>query len=125
MSIGAKDIAFVGYPVTDVPRARKFYEQTLGLKQTMMHEIQSGQWWIEYSIGSGTLAISNTWPPSGQSGPSTALEVADIDAAHKHCAENGVTIIFEIMDTPVCRFFGIKDPDGNDISIHQTKQATA
>lgn len=27
-----KKVAFTMYPVTDVPRARKFYEETLGLK---------------------------------------------------------------------------------------------
>ena len=27
-----KEIAFIAYPVTDIPRARKFYEGVLGLK---------------------------------------------------------------------------------------------
>ncbi|RME66880.1 MAG: VOC family protein [Verrucomicrobia bacterium] len=125
MSIGATDIAFVGYPVTDVERARRFYEETLGLTTSALLEFDDGKWWIEYTIGSGTLAISNAWPPSGQSGPGVALEVADIEAARAHCALHDVPIAYDIMDTPVCRFFGIKDPDGNDITLHQTRQAPA
>jgi catechol 2,3-dioxygenase-like lactoylglutathione lyase family enzyme len=32
-------IAFIGNPVTDVTRTRKFYEKTLGLKLLFAHEI--------------------------------------------------------------------------------------
>jgi catechol 2,3-dioxygenase-like lactoylglutathione lyase family enzyme len=41
--------AFTGYPVTDMPRARAFYEGVLGLKpaSTFEHE---GKHWIEYDI---------------------------------------------------------------------------
>ena len=80
--IGVKEIAFVGYPVTDIERARDFYGRILGLECTMDHAIDDeGLRWIEYDIGESALAISNAWPPSGQSGPSAALEVEDIDAA--------------------------------------------
>jgi len=43
-----KSIAFVGIPVTDMERARKFYEGVLGLK--MSDEMGHGKW-IEYAIG--------------------------------------------------------------------------
>lgn len=125
MTLGAKEIAFVGYPVTDVQKARKFYEETLGLTLTLLHEIQGGQWWVEYTLGTSTLAISNAWPPTGESGPGAAIEVEDLDAAWEHCSSSDVEIAYEIMETPVCRFFGIKDPDKNDLTIHQTKQAQA
>ena len=35
-----KNIAFIGIPVTDVPRARTFYEEVLGL--AVADEIMSG-----------------------------------------------------------------------------------
>lgn len=122
MPINLTDLAFVGHPVTDVARARAFYEETLGLKPVRVHEVAPSHWWIEYEFPGGTLAISNTWPPGG-SGITTTLETDDLDAAFAHCEAAGVTFAFAIMDTPVCRFFGIKDPDGNDLAIHQRKSS--
>ena len=50
------EIAFSCYPVTDMARARKFYEGVLGLKPTM-HRRTGGMQWAEYDIGRGTLAL--------------------------------------------------------------------
>lgn len=33
--IKVTEIAFTGYPVTDIPRARAFYEGVLNLKETV------------------------------------------------------------------------------------------
>jgi predicted enzyme related to lactoylglutathione lyase len=60
------NIAFVGIPVTDVQRARKFYEEVLGL--AVSDEMMSGNW-IDYTVGDNTLAIANVgeqWKPSEQ-----------------------------------------------------------
>lgn len=119
--IKVTEIAFTGYPITDVPRARKFYEGVLGLKPSMAQEFTPGQWWIEYEIGPGTLALSNAWPPSGQSGPNIALEVEDLDGALEFARSQNVPVSYGPMDSPVCRFFGVKDPDGNDVTLHQRK----
>lgn len=124
MSIGVKEIAFVGYPVTDLDRARDFYERILGLTCTMDHPIDDSLRWIEYNIGTSTLAISNAWPPSGTSGPGAALEVDDIDAAVERLRSEEVTFKTDVMASPSCRFVGIADPDGNDLTIHQHGSAT-
>ena len=44
-----KKVAFTMYPITDVPRARKFYEETLGLKRGSMGN-QGDKYWIEYDL---------------------------------------------------------------------------
>jgi predicted enzyme related to lactoylglutathione lyase len=119
--IKVTEVAFVGYPVTDVARARAFYEGTLGLKTAFESEFRPGQWWIEYDIAGVALAISNAWPPSGQSGPNLALEVSDLDASLAAVKAKGVPVSLDPMESPVCRFFGIKDPDGNDLTLHQRK----
>ena len=69
-----KEIAFVAYPVTDMARARKFYEGVLNLKPNA--PVKSDTHWIEYDIGPGTLGIGSSpkWLPS-QDGASAALEV--------------------------------------------------
>ncbi len=70
------EIAFVGYPVSDIKKSRAFYEDVLGLKVGELdHEMEGmpGKYWIEYDIGGSTFAISNAWEASGQSGPSVAF----------------------------------------------------
>jgi hypothetical protein len=47
-----KEIAFMAYPVTDVARARKFYEGALGLKPNAPLKSES-QMWIEYDQKTG------------------------------------------------------------------------
>lgn len=49
------EIAFSTYPVTDVPRARAFYEGVLGLKPTMDHDMGEKGHWIEYDGNSVTI----------------------------------------------------------------------
>ena len=121
--IRIKEIAYTGYPVTDVARARKFYEQTLGLQTTTQFE-HEGRHWIEYDIGPATLAISNMsgeqWKPSAD-GPSVALEVEDFDSAVNALREAGVPFVVEAMDSGVCRMAIVKDPDGNALAIHKRK----
>ena len=49
------EIAFSSYPVTDITKARAFYEGVLGLKVTMENNMGNGGHWIEYDIGATTL----------------------------------------------------------------------
>jgi catechol 2,3-dioxygenase-like lactoylglutathione lyase family enzyme len=60
------EIAFTSYPVTDLKRARQFYEGVLGLKQARFFG-KENTGFVEYDIGPGTLAIGNVapdWKPS-------------------------------------------------------------
>jgi len=54
-----KEIAFTGSAVTDMKRARAFYEQVLGLKPG---EEMAGGKWIEYNVGNGIFALTNINP---------------------------------------------------------------
>jgi len=123
--IRVTEIAFTGYPVTDVARARAFYEGLLNLRTAVTFE-HEGKSWIEYDIGPGTLAISNMsaeqWKPSSD-GPAIALEVAEFDGAIAALRAAGVKFLIEPMDSGVCRMAIITDPDGNSLVIHQRKPA--
>lgn len=114
-------IAFTGYPVTDIARARAFYEGVLGLKSAAVFE-HEGRHWIEYEIGPATLAISNMsaekWKPSPD-GPSAALEMADFDAAVGVLRAKKTAFVLEPFDSGVCRMAVVADPDGNSVTIHQ------
>lgn len=122
MPIQVNELAFVFHPVKDVPTARKFYERFLGLKTGLQIEFSPGQWWIEYDVAGVALAISNAMP--GNPASSVVLEVADLDSAYAEAKKAGVSVVSEIMDFTPCRMFQIKDPDGNEIGLHQRKART-
>src|SRR5690242_8040369 len=110
------EIAFSCYPVRDLKRAKKFYEGTLGLKQSRIFGDEN-QGWVEYDIGSGTLAITNfdgDWKPSADGG-GTALEVENFDTAMTELKSAGIRFRTEPMETPVCHMAIIFDPDGNAV----------
>ena len=119
MSIQVKEFAFVFYPITDVARARKFYEGLLNLKIGLQIEFHPGQWWIEYDVAGQALALSNAMP--GKPASALALEVADLDAALAAVKADGAVIANDVMEFPPCRMFIVKDPDGNEITLHQRK----
>ena len=118
--IKIQSLAFVGIPVTDMKRARAFYEGVLGLK--ISEQMMNGQW-IEYDLGNNTLAIASVgpqWTPSDQ-GTGAALEVEDFDAAVKSLKDQKVPFVIEAYESPCCRMAIIHDPDGNNIVIHKLK----
>ena len=117
-----KKVAFTVYPVTDVDRARTFYEKVLGLRLGANggHE---GKFWVEYDLpGGGCLAISNAMPdaPSAKAGGTVAFEVDDLDALVTHLKANDVPILApDTIRGPHCRMVPCADPDGNSIILHQ------
>jgi predicted enzyme related to lactoylglutathione lyase len=102
-----------------MPRARSFYEGTLGLKPATTF----GEEWVEYDVGPATLAITNMskeWKPSSD-GPSVALEVENFEAAIATLKKAGTKFVIEPMDSPGCRLAVVNDPDGNAVAIHKRK----
>lgn len=119
--IRVTEIAFSCYPVTDMARARKFYEGVLGLKATSVVGEPGGMQFTEYDIASGTLALgagAPDWKPTA-TGCSVGLEVEDFEVAIAHLKANGVKFKMEPFPTPVCRMAFVYDPDGNAICIHK------
>jgi predicted enzyme related to lactoylglutathione lyase len=115
-----KAIGFVAIPVTDVKRARSFYEDVLGL--AVADEMMGGNW-VEYAVGAETLAIANVgeqWRPSDQ-GTGAALEVEDFDEAINRLKEHQVPFAAEAFETPCCHMAIVQDPDGNKLIIHKLK----
>ena len=113
-------IGFVATPVTDIKRARAFYEGVLGLK--VSEEMMGGKW-VEYAVGEETLAIANVgqhWTPSDQ-GTGAAFEVENFDDAIKRLKDRQVPFAAEPFETPCCRMAVVQDPDGNKLMIHKLK----
>lgn len=113
-------IGFVAIPVTEIDRARAFYEGVLGLQPS---EIMMGGQWVEYDVGGDTLAIANVgdqWTPSDQ-GTAAAIEVEDFGEAIEKLKVAVIRFAAEPFETPCCHMAVVQDPDGNKIIIHKLK----
>lgn len=115
-----QEIAFTAYAVTNMRRARKFYEGALGLKPSRVLSKN----FVEYDIGPGTLVVAcapKIWPPS-RKGACAALEVADFEAAVAHLKKRKVKLSMGPIESPLCWMLAVRDPDGNQISLHKRKK---
>lgn len=120
-----KKVAYTMYPVTDVARARDFYENTLGLKAGSVGN-QGEQYWVEYDLpGGGCIALTNFIPdqPSESAGGTIAFEVEDLDKLIADLKGKGVTFRGDVIHSPVCRMAVCLDSEGNSILLHQLKAA--
>jgi predicted enzyme related to lactoylglutathione lyase len=115
-------VAFTMYPIVDVPRARDFYENKLGLV-IGSHANRGDQWWLEYDLpGGGCLALTNfTQSKPSSSGATIAFEVADLDALIADLKSKDVKFQSDLIDTPVCRMAVCLDSEGNSLLLHQLK----
>jgi predicted enzyme related to lactoylglutathione lyase len=114
------ELAFTGYPVTDIKRARAFYEGVIKLVPTRNFENPNGHW-IEYDLGPSTFAISNMFKEGwkSSSGPTVAFEVDDFDSAVGELRASDIQFVVEPFENPGCRMTIIADPDGNSVCIHK------
>jgi predicted enzyme related to lactoylglutathione lyase len=117
------DIAFFAYAVSDMKKARAFYEGVLGLKPNSEFDGSGNPNWVEYNIGAGTLGIGcapGMWDPSPK-GASAALEVENFDAALAAVKAQSIPVVMGPHDFPSCRMVVIADPDGNRLTLHKRK----
>lgn len=111
-----KSIAFIMYPVTDMPRAVAFYE-CLGLLKTGIDQ----PFWVEFDVAGATFGVGN-FEQVGKAGTaqSLALEVADLPAFRAQLAGHGIQASAP-HELAHCTISVVSDPDGNQIWLHQLK----
>lgn len=113
-------VAFTLYPVENLERARKFYENVLTIK---VSKLSGGGRWVEYDLpGGGCFCISDIpqgMKPSSDFGGSVAFEVSDLAATLKELKAKGVKVKVDAFQTPVCQIAIILDSEGNAVSLHQ------
>ncbi|HLH53159.1 MAG TPA: VOC family protein [Verrucomicrobiae bacterium] len=118
------DVAFFAYAVSDMAKARAFYEGVLGLKPNSDYDGSANAHWVEYDIGSTTVGVGcapGMFEPSTK-GASAALEVDDFDEALSMIKAKNVPVVMGPHDFPSCRMVVLADPDGNRICLHQRKK---
>lgn len=120
------EFAFVGHPVSNLQRARKFYEEVLRFPapNVIDGKPDSDMGMLEYEIGPHTLAITTAWtdgkPPEKPSG-GLVLEVENFQEAIEHIKSHGISFDLRPFEGPGCSIAVISDPDGNTIGIHKRK----
>ena len=123
MELKIKELAFFAYAVSDMKKARLFYEGVLGLKPNAAYDGSKNPNWVEYDLGATALGIGcapGMWEPSTK-GASAALEVEDFETALAAVKAKNVPIVMGPHDFPPCRMVVIADPDGNRITLHKRK----
>jgi catechol 2,3-dioxygenase-like lactoylglutathione lyase family enzyme len=110
-------VDFVSFLTKDIPRAKRFYSEVLGL------EIETeGESDMEFRAGQVTLDIfdpSSIGQPFAPSPAGLALRVPDVEAARAELEAKGVEFDGETIETGVCRQAWFKDPDGNALMLHR------
>ncbi len=118
------EISFFAYAVSDMQKARAFYEGFLGLRPNDEFDGSKNPNWVEYNIGAATLGVGcapGMWDPSPK-GASAAFEVADFDEALATVKAKNVPIVMGPHEFPSCRMVVIADPDGNRLTLHRRKK---
>lgn len=118
------EIAFFAYAVSDMPKARAFYEGVLNLKPNSDFDGSGNPNWVEYDIGSGTLGIGcapGMWDPSPK-GASAALEMEDFEETLATVKAKNIPVVMGLHEFPSCRMIVVADPDGNRITLHKRKK---
>jgi catechol 2,3-dioxygenase-like lactoylglutathione lyase family enzyme len=121
MMMLANSLAVTTVAVTDVDRAKRFYQEQVGL--TLLEETPAS---CRFGAGKGSqLTVRRGQPNVGQT--VAHFEVDDIDAVIRELTARGVT--FEEYETPKtvnfiaqvgpARGAWFKDPDGNVLGVRQ------
>lgn len=114
-----RKVAFTMYPVKDMPVARAFYEETLGLPPSSSGA-QSP--WVEFDLPGGGCVAITTVTDEKAGGGTIAFEVDDLPATVADLKAKGVAFAAEGIESPVCHMAIVKDPDGNAIILHKLKR---
>jgi catechol 2,3-dioxygenase-like lactoylglutathione lyase family enzyme len=110
-------VDFVSVLTQDIPRAKRFYGETLGLPVE-----SEGEHDLEFTLGQVTLDVfdpSSIGEPFAPSPAGIAIRVPDVAAARGELEEKGVEFRGEIVHTSVCDMTFFEDPDGNALILHR------
>ncbi len=111
--------------VSDMPRARGFYTDKLGLKVTQDYRQNDNNWWVSLTLPEGGVTITlSTY--HGNTKPGTMnlyFATSDINKAHNELSDKGVKVN-EVKDDLFgpgsgVKWFDFEDPDGNQVKLAQ------
>ncbi|MGB8214395.1 MAG: VOC family protein [Anaerolineales bacterium] len=111
--------------VSDMPKAKEFYADKLGLKVVTDYRQDDANWYVSVTLPEGGVTITlSTHHEHMQPGTMTVyFATSDVAAAHKELGEKGVKVA-EIKDDLYgpgsgVKWFSLADPDGNRVFVAQ------
>jgi catechol 2,3-dioxygenase-like lactoylglutathione lyase family enzyme len=120
-----KKLMMLAIVVGNMPRAKTFYADTLGLKAVADYRQDDDHWWVSLAFPEGGATITlTTFHGNAMPGPMTLwFATSDIVAAHKEFGDKGVKVseIGDDLHGPGSgvKWFNFTDPDGNLIHLEQ------
>lgn len=108
---------FMSVPVRDIERARRFYAETLGIRNSSPDDQ-----WPEFETGNVSLYLVEPKRIGREFAPHTAhiaLRVPDVAEARARLEKAGVAFQGEILDTGVCHMAFFEDTEGNALMLHR------
>jgi predicted enzyme related to lactoylglutathione lyase len=104
-----KGLTYAIVTTDDVPRARRFFTEKLGLGT----EDDMGDDFSQFTTRDGSLwAMMKTPAHASGNGVELYLTVDDVDEAYRTWQARGVEMVTEPWDAPFGRTFAFKDADG-------------
>ena len=111
--------------VSNMPKAKGFYVDKLGLTVTQDYRQDDNNWWVSLSLPDGGVSITlSTF--HGNAKPGTLnlyFATSDVVAAQKELRGKGV-VVNDVKDDLFgpgsgVKWFDLVDPDGNQIKVAQ------
>jgi len=111
--------------VTDMPKAKAFYADKLGLKVESDYRRDDHNWWVSLTPTEGgpSIVLSTTHENMKPGTMSLYFTSSDIAAAHKELSTKGAKAN-EVKDDLYgpgsgVKWFNLDDPDGNQVFLVQ------
>lgn len=117
--------------VSDMPKAKAFYSDKLGLKITHDYRQSDEQWWMSLACpeGGATITLTTYRSDTKPGAISLYFQTADVTTAHETLSGLGVetSALQDNLFGPGSgvRWFDLRDPDGNKIYLAQAHEARA
>jgi predicted enzyme related to lactoylglutathione lyase len=111
--------------VSNMPKAKEFYADKLGLKIESEYRQSDDHWWVALALPEGGVSVTLT-THHAQVKPGSAqlyFATSDVAASHKELSGKGAKVgeLGDDLHGPGSgvKYFQISDPDGNLIHIEQ------
>jgi len=113
-----KKVAFTMYPIRDVARARRFYEDVLGLA-VGLNGNQGDKWWIEYDLPGVAASRSRISSPTNRAPRPAARLPSRSRISMRLSPTSSQRAQRSVVQGPNCRMTTCLDTEGNSIILHQ------
>jgi catechol 2,3-dioxygenase-like lactoylglutathione lyase family enzyme len=120
-----KKLMMLAVAVKDMPKAKAFYSDKLGLDVTSDYRQDDNHWWVGLGLPEGGVALTlSTFHENVKPGAMKLwFATSDISAAHKELGDKGIKVsdVADDLHGPGSgvKWFKFQDPDGNQIILEQ------